>query len=126
MADSIYNFFNFLEKKAGKTLSPDKNFLMKLAHAKELVSKEDADDLSFDMQLTYFPEMFDDANVTISGDSSVGDASVYKQDKVSPGCQGFSVLQNPPFTRPANNIGIMDFPVPGGPCKYTTQCLCAL
>ena len=69
MADSIYNFFNFLEKKAGKSLSPDKKFLLKLAHAKELVSKKDADDLSFDMQLTYFPEMFDDANVTISGNS---------------------------------------------------------
>lgn len=66
MATKIYNFFSFLEKKAGKTLPPDKAFLLKLQHAKELVSKKDADDLSFDLQLVYFPEMFDDANLTIT------------------------------------------------------------
>ena len=42
---------------------------MKLTHAKELVTKQDIDDLPFDKQLVYFPEMFDDANVTISGTS---------------------------------------------------------
>jgi len=67
MADSIYNFFNFLEKKTGKTLSPEKNFDMKLKHAKELIDEKDILPLPLKTKLIYFPEKLRKEDFTVDG-----------------------------------------------------------
>ena len=68
MADSIYNFFNFIEKKAGKTLTPQQNFDMKLKHAKELIDDKDILPLPLKTKLIYFPEKLRKEDFTVDGD----------------------------------------------------------
>ena len=67
MADSIYNFFNFLEKKAGKTLSPEQTFNLKLKHAKELINDKDIDALPLDKKMVYYPERIKGDDLIING-----------------------------------------------------------
>lgn len=68
MADKIYNFFNFLEKKAGEVLPPDKHFTMKLRHAKELVDEKDINALSLQMKILYYPERIKGDDLIVKGD----------------------------------------------------------
>lgn len=68
MADKIYNFFNFLEKKFGETLPPAMNFTMKLRHAKELIDEKDVNALPFEMKLTYYPERIKSDELIVKGD----------------------------------------------------------
>ena len=67
MADSIYNFFNFLEKKAGKTLSPEKNFNLKLKYAKELIDEKDILALPLKTKLIHAPEKIRKEDLTVDG-----------------------------------------------------------
>lgn len=67
MASSIYNFFNFLEKKAGKTLSPEQTFNLKLRHAKELINDKDIDALPLDKKMVYYPERIKGDDLIING-----------------------------------------------------------
>jgi hypothetical protein len=79
MASTIYNFFNFLEKKAGKTLSSDENTKLKLKHAKELLTDKEVAALSVEDKMMYFPEkltkedLADDVNLYKSEISSLPD-----------------------------------------------------
>jgi hypothetical protein len=57
MASSIYNFFNFLEKKAGKILPAEKAMKLKLRHAKELVTDKEIQSLSPENKVLYYPEL---------------------------------------------------------------------
>jgi len=68
MASNIYNFFNFLEKKAGKTLPADKNFDMKLQHAKELVTDKDIIGLSIEKKIKFYPEKVKGEELIVQGD----------------------------------------------------------
>jgi hypothetical protein len=60
------------------------------------------------------------SNTIIRGQVAVGSTSEYSVFRLSPGCQSLSVLQKTDLYAFAKRIPIMDFPVPGGPCKYTT------
>jgi hypothetical protein len=67
MPNSIYNFFNFLEKKAGKTLSPEQTFNLKLKHAKELINDKDIDALPLEKKMVYYPERIKGDDLIING-----------------------------------------------------------
>lgn len=71
MASTIYKFFDFLEKKTGNTLSPEKNFNMKLKHAKELISDKEIDALPLETKILYYPERLSKEDLTIDGDFTI-------------------------------------------------------
>lgn len=71
MANSIYNFFDFLEKKTGKTLPPDKKLNMKLNHAKELLSDKEVNALPLNKKILYFPEKLTKEELVIDGNFSI-------------------------------------------------------
>lgn len=56
MADTIYNFFNFLEKKTGKTLSPEKHAVMLIKHARELANDSVLQNLGIQDRIVYAPD----------------------------------------------------------------------
>lgn len=67
MADTIYNFFNFLEKKTGKTLEPKDNLRMKLNHAKEKIGDEELAKLPLESKIIYFPERVSKKDLVVKG-----------------------------------------------------------
>lgn len=56
MADTIYKFFDFLEKKVGKSLTPEKQALMLIKYARELVDDDIIKKLSIQDQIIYAPD----------------------------------------------------------------------
>jgi len=56
---NVYNFFKFLEDKAGKTIEPDQVFKLKLKYAKELLTNKEIAAASLADRLMYFPEKID-------------------------------------------------------------------
>ena len=105
MADKIYNFFNFLEKKFGETLPPEKNFSMKLRHAKELIDEKDIDALPVETKMVYYPERFDNQDITIGGDYRTpnGTAALPEGFTVK-GMLSVSRLEKIPINLKANSV----------------------
>lgn len=68
MANTIINFFDFLEKKKGKKLPDQKKAELKLAHAKELMNDKDIANLPFLKKLAHFPERMKKEDLIINGD----------------------------------------------------------
>ena len=66
MASTIYNFFDFLEKKKGKALSPDQKARLKMQHLgqKSLDSKDIAS-LTLSEKLAFFPETLSKEYLTV-------------------------------------------------------------
>lgn len=66
MASTIYNFFDFLEKKKGKTLPPDKKARLKMQFLgqKSLDSKDIAS-LTLSEKLAHFPETLSKQDLTV-------------------------------------------------------------
>lgn len=73
MASNIYKFFDFLEKKAGKTLPPDTKAAMKLGHAKELLSDKEVGALPLGKRILYFPERLTKEDLVIDGSFHIPD-----------------------------------------------------
>lgn len=68
MASNIYKFFDFLEKKVGKTLPSDRKFNMKLQHAKELIDDKDINALPLERKMIYYPERVAKQDLIIKGE----------------------------------------------------------
>lgn len=68
MANTIINFFDFLEKKKGKKLPNHRKAELKLVHAKELMNDKEIGDLPFLKKLAHFPEKLKKEDFIIDGD----------------------------------------------------------
>lgn len=66
MASTIYNFFDFLEKKKGKSLSPDRKARLKMQYlGQKSLDSKDISSLTLSEKLAHFPETLSKEELTV-------------------------------------------------------------
>lgn len=66
MASTIYNFFDFLEKKRGKSLSPDRKARLKMQYlGQKSLDSKDISSLTLTEKLAFFPETLSKEDLTV-------------------------------------------------------------